>query len=72
MYLVVHALKNILRNKGRYLLIGAVLIICLVSVTVSSMIHFSTEAVIDVQGAKPFHQNLYGHTSKSILYLHHE
>ena len=47
MYLVVHALKNILRNKGRYLLIGAVLIICLVSVTVSSMIHFSTEAVID-------------------------
>lgn len=47
MYLVVHALKNIFRNKGRYLLIGAVLIICLVSVTVSSMIHFSTEAVID-------------------------
>lgn len=47
MYLVVHALKNILRNKGRYLLIGTVLIICLVSVTVSSMIHFSTEAVID-------------------------
>lgn len=47
MYLIGHALKNIVRNKGRYLLIGAVLIICLTSITVSAMIHFTTEAVID-------------------------
>ena len=47
MYLIGHALKNIVRNRGRYLLIGAVLVICLVSMTVSSMIHFTTEAVID-------------------------
>lgn len=47
MYLLGHALKNIVRNKGRYLLIGTVLIIMLVSVTVSAMIHFTTEAVID-------------------------
>ena len=47
MYLIGHALKNIVRNRGRYLLIGAVLIICLASITVSSMIHFTTEAVID-------------------------
>lgn len=47
MYLVRNALKNIVRNKGRYLLIGAVLIVMLASVTVSSMIHFTTKAVID-------------------------
>lgn len=47
MYLIGHALKNMVRNKGRYLLIGAVLIICLTSITVSAMIHFTTEAVID-------------------------
>ncbi|MDE6639789.1 MAG: ABC transporter permease [Acetatifactor sp.] len=47
MYLIGHAFKNIVRNKGRYLLIGAVLIICLTSITVSAMIHFTTEAVID-------------------------
>ena len=47
MYLIGHALKNILRNKGRYLLIGAVLIVMLASVTVSAMIHFTTTAVID-------------------------
>lgn len=47
MYLFYYALKNIVRNKGRYLLIGAVLIVSLTSVTVSAMIHFTTEAVID-------------------------
>lgn len=47
MYLIGHALKNIVRNKGRYLLIGAVLIVSLTSVTVSAMIHFTTKAVID-------------------------
>lgn len=47
MYLVRNALKNIVRNKGRYLLIGAVLIVMLASVTVSAMIHFTTKAVID-------------------------
>ena len=47
MYLIIHALKNIVRNKGRYLLIGAVMIVMLVSITVSSMIRFTTEAVID-------------------------
>lgn len=47
MYLISQALKNIVRNKGRYLLIGAVLIICLTSITVSAMIHFTTETVID-------------------------
>lgn len=47
MYLIGHALKNIVRNKGRYLLIGAVLIVSLTSITVSAMIHFTTKAVID-------------------------
>lgn len=47
MYLFTHALKNIVRNKGRYLLIGAVLIVSLTAITVSAMIHFTTEAVID-------------------------
>lgn len=47
MYLIVHALKNLGRYKGRYLLVGTVLAICIVSVTVSAMIHFTTEAVID-------------------------
>lgn len=47
MYLIGHALKNIVRNKGRYLLVGAVLIVSLASITVSAMIHFTTEAVID-------------------------
>ena len=47
MYLIGHAFKNIVRNRGRYLLIGAVLVICLTSMTVSSMIHFTTEVVID-------------------------
>ena len=47
MYLFYYALKNIVRNKGRYLLVGAVLIVSLTSITVSAMIHFTTEAVID-------------------------
>ena len=47
MYLIGHALKNIVRNKGRYLLIGTVLIVMLASITVSAMIHFTTTAVID-------------------------
>ena len=47
MYLVGHALKNIVRNKGRYLLIGTVLIVSFMSITVSAMIHFTTTAVID-------------------------
>ncbi len=47
MYLIGHALKNIARNKGRYLLIGAVLTISFLAVTVSAMIHFTTAAVID-------------------------
>ena len=47
MYLIGHALKNIVRNKGRYLLIGAVLTISFLAVTVSAMIHFTTAAVID-------------------------
>lgn len=47
MYLIRHALKNIGRNKGRYLLIGTILIVMLVSITVSTMIHYTTEAVID-------------------------
>ena len=33
MYLIGHALKNIARNKGRYLLIGAVLTISFLAVT---------------------------------------
>lgn len=47
MYFIGHALKNIVRNKGRYLLIGAVLIVSFMSVTVAAMIHFTTTAVID-------------------------
>ena len=47
MYLIGHALKNIVRNKGRYLLIGIVLIVSFMSITVSAMIHFTTAAVID-------------------------
>lgn len=47
MYLIGHALKNIVRNKGRYLLIGTVLIVMLASITASAMIHFTTTAVID-------------------------
>lgn len=47
MYLIGNALKNIVRNKGRYILIGAVLIVMLASVTVSAMIHFTTETLID-------------------------
>ncbi len=47
MYLIGNALKNIVRNKGRYLLIGAVLSVMLASVTVSAMIHFTTQALID-------------------------
>lgn len=47
MYLAVHALKNIVRNKGRYLFIGAVLTIMLASVTMAVMIHFTTTAVIE-------------------------
>ncbi|MDE7327213.1 MAG: ABC transporter permease [Lachnospiraceae bacterium] len=47
MYLIGHALKNIVRNKGWYLLIGTVLIVSFMSVTVSAMIHFTTTAVID-------------------------
>ena len=47
MYLIGHALKNIVRNKGRYLLIGTVLIVMLASITVSAMIHFTTTAVIN-------------------------
>lgn len=47
MYLIGHALKNIVRNKGRYLLIGTVLIVSFMSITVSAMIHFTTKAVID-------------------------
>ncbi len=47
MYLIGHALKNIVRNKGSYLLIGAVLIVSFLSVTVSAMIHFAATAVID-------------------------
>lgn len=47
MYLIGNALKNIVRNKGRYLLIGAVLIVILASVTVSAMIHFTTQSLID-------------------------
>ncbi len=47
MYLIGHALKNIVRNKGRYLLTGTVLIVSFMSITVSAMIHFTTTAVID-------------------------
>ncbi len=47
MYLIGHALKNIVRNKGRYFLTGAILIVSLTAITVSAMIHFTAEAVID-------------------------
>ena len=47
MYLIGQALKNIVRNKGRYLLIGTVLVVSFMSITVSAMIHFTTTAVID-------------------------
>lgn len=47
MYLIGHALKNIVRNKGRYLLVGTVLIVSFMSITVSAMIHFTATAVID-------------------------
>lgn len=47
MYLIEHALKNLVRNKGRYLLVSAILIVMLALITVSAMIHFTTKAVID-------------------------
>lgn len=47
MYLIIHALKNIVRGKGRYLLIGIVLVVSLISITVSVMIQFTAETVID-------------------------
>ncbi len=47
MYLAVHALKNIVRNKGRYLFIGAVLTVMLASITMAAIIHFTTTAVIE-------------------------
>lgn len=47
MYLFSYALKNIVRNRGRYLLIGAVLTGILTAITISAMIHFTTDAVID-------------------------
>lgn len=58
MYLIKHSLKNIVRNKGRYLLIGAVFIVMLASITVSAMIHFTTNIVID-DYANRFGANVY-------------
>lgn len=47
MFLISHALKNIVRNRGRYFLTGTVLTVCFLAVTVSAMIYFTAEAVID-------------------------
>ncbi len=47
MYLAVHALKNLVRNKGRYLFIGALLTVMLASITMAAMIHSTTTAVIE-------------------------
>lgn len=47
MYLFHNALKNIVRNKNRYILISGIMIIILVAVTVSNMINSTTRSVID-------------------------
>ena len=46
MYLFHNAIKNLFRNKGRYLLVGAIIVVMLITVTVSSMINATTKEVI--------------------------
>lgn len=47
MYILINALKNIVRNKGRYILVAIIMILMIVSITVSTMIHYTTNEVID-------------------------
>lgn len=47
MYIIVNALKNILRNKGRYIHVAIIMVLMLVSITVATMIHYTTKEVID-------------------------
>lgn len=46
MFLIRNAVKNIFRNKGRYLLVAMIMILMIVSAVISSMINVTTTSVI--------------------------
>lgn len=47
MYLIGNAMKNLVRNRGRYLLLGAVLTALLAAVSVSAVLHGTASQLID-------------------------
>jgi len=46
MYLFQNAIKNLSRNKGRYLLVGGIITVILIAVVVSAMINSTTDEII--------------------------
>ena len=47
MYLFQNAIKNLFRNKGRYLLVGGIITVMLIAVTVLAMINSTTKEIIN-------------------------
>ena len=47
MYLFQNALKNVARNKGRYILMGGIITVILITVTISTMINSTTKEIIN-------------------------
>ena len=47
MYLCKNAIKNLFRNKGRYLLVGGIITVMLIAVTVLAMINSTTKEIIN-------------------------
>ena len=47
MYLFHNALKNVTRNKGRYILMGGIITVILITVTISTMINSTTKEIIN-------------------------
>lgn len=47
MFLFKNAIKNVSRNKSRYILISAIMVVMLIAITISTMINSTTRSVID-------------------------
>lgn len=46
-FIIKNALKNINRNKARYIIVSIIMIIMIITAVISSMIHLTTSSVID-------------------------
>lgn len=46
-FIIKNALKNIVRNKARYIIVSTIIIIMIMTAVISSMIHFTTSSVIN-------------------------